>query len=97
MKDLEKRRELAKEKKRDKKAKIEEKRQKQEYQDFFTVTKSLMQLGPDLLYSHILSSSTVLSLKNTIGIISSTRHKNCNNLIVISAFQDLLQISPNIF
>ena len=97
LEDVEKRRELAEEKKRDKEAKIEEKRQKQRYRDFFAVTKSLMRLGPDLLYGPIPSSSTVPSSKNTTGGISSTRHKNRNDLIVTSAFRDLLQISPDIF
>ena len=35
--------------------------------------------------------------ENTIGDTSSTRHKKRNEPIVISAFQDLLQISPDIF
>ena len=86
MEVVEKRRELAEEKKRDKKAKIEEKRQKQEYQDFLAVRKSFMWLGHNLLYSPILFSSTIPSLKNTIGGISSTRHKNRNDLIIISVF-----------
>ena len=56
-----------------------------------------MRLGPDLLYGPIPSSSTVPSSKNITGGISSTRHKNRNDLIVTSAFRDLLQISPDIF
>ena len=56
-----------------------------------------MRLGPDLLYGSIPSSSTVPSSKNTTGGISLTRHKNRNDLIVTSAFQDLFQISPDIF
>ncbi len=52
-----------------------------------------MRLGPDLLYGPI----TVSSSKNTTGGISLTRHKNRNDLIVTSTFQDLLQISPDIF
>ncbi len=86
MEDVEKRRELAEEKKRDKEAKIKEKSQKQGNRDFLAVTKCLMRLGPDLLYGPILSSSTVSSLKNTTDGISSTRHKNRNDLIVTSAF-----------
>ena len=97
LEDVEKRRELAEEKKRDKEAKIEEKRQKQGNREFVTVTKSLMRLGPDLLYGPISSSTSVSSSKNTTGGISSTRHKNRNDLIVTSAFRDLLQISPDIF
>ena len=97
MEDVEKIRELVEEKKKNKKAKIEEKSQKQEYWDFFEVTKSLMRLGPDLLYSVILFSSIVPSSKNTAGGISLTRHKNHNDLIITSAFWDLFQISPDIF
>ncbi len=97
LEDVEKRRELAEDKKRDKEAKIEEKRQKQGNRDFLAATKSLMRLGPDLLYGPISSSSTVSSSKNTTGGILSTRHKDRNDVLVTSAFRDLLQISPDIF
>ena len=97
LKDVEKRRKLAEEKKIDKKAKIEEKKQKQGYWDFLAVTKSLVGLGSDLLYSFISSLSIVLSLKNTTSGISLTRHKNRNDLIVTSAFWDVFQISLDIF
>lgn len=60
LEDVKKGKELAEEKKRDKEVKIKEKRQKQEHQDFLAVTKSLMRLGPDLLYGPIPSLSTVL-------------------------------------
>ena len=86
LEDVEKRKELVKKKKRDKEAKIEKKKQKQRYQDFFAVIKSLIQLGPDLLYSPILSLSTVPSSKNITSGISLIRYKNHNDLIVTSAF-----------
>lgn len=97
LEEIEKRRKLAEEKKRDKEAKIEEKRQKQGYRDFLAFTKSLMRLGPDLLYGPIPFSLTISFSKNITGGISLTRYKNRNDLIVTSAFQDLLQISPDIF
>ena len=86
MEDVKKRRELAGKKKRDKKAKIKEKKQKQGYQNFFAVTKSLIWLGLDLLYGFILFLSNVFFSKNITGNISLIKYKNCNNLIVMSAF-----------
>lgn len=59
--------------------------------------KSLIRLGPNLLYGSILSLSTILFSKNTTGSIPLTGQKNHNNLIALSAFCDLLQISPDIF
>lgn len=59
LEDVKKRRELAEDNKGDKKAKIEEKKHKQGYQDFLAVKKNLKQLEPDLLYRLILFSSTV--------------------------------------
>lgn len=56
-----------------------------------------MRLELDLFYGPISLSSTVLSSKNTTSGIFSTRHKNYNNLLVMFAFQDLLQISSDIF
>ncbi len=76
---------------------MEGKRRKQGYQDFLVATKSLMRLVPDLLYGLVPSPSTAPSSKNTTGGIPSTRHKNRNDPIVTSAFQNLLQISPDIF
>ena len=56
-----------------------------------------MRLGPDLLYGFISFSSTIPSSKNTTGDISSTRHKNYNDLIIMSVFWNLLQIFSDIF
>lgn len=95
--DIEKRKQLVEEKNRDKEAKIEKKWQKQRYQNFLVMTKSLIRLGPNLLYGSISSLSTILSSKNTTDRIPLTRQKNHNNPIVMSAFWDLLPISPDIY
>ncbi len=50
-----------------------------------------------MIYEPQLFSSTVFISKSIISGISSTIHKKHNNLIVMFAFQDLLQISPDIF
>lgn len=97
LEDVEERRRLAEKKKKDKEAKAEEKRQKQENRDFLVVTKNLMRLGPDLIYGPKHPPSTTLSSKNTTGGISSTRNKKRTNPIDTTAFQELLQISPDIF
>ncbi len=59
--------------------------------------KSPIKLGPDLIYEPKPFSSTASSSKNTTSGISLIRHKKNNNPIVTSVFQDLLQISPDIF
>ncbi len=48
--DIEKRRQLAENKKREKEAKVEVKEQKQDDRFFFQVSKVLMRQGPDLIY-----------------------------------------------
>ncbi len=56
-----------------------------------------MLLGPDLIYRPKLFLSTAPTSKNSIGGTYSTRYKKHNDPTVIFAFQDLLQISPDIF
>lgn len=61
------------------------------------VTRSFIRLGPDLVYELKLSLQTTLTTKNTICGTLSTRYKKHNDPIVMSAFQDFLHISPDIF
>ncbi len=56
-----------------------------------------MQPKLDLIYSLKLFSLTTLTSKCTIGGNSSTRLKKRNNHMVIPTFQNLLQISTDIF
>ena len=60
------------------------------------VTKNLMGLGPDLICGPKPLPSTACS-KNTTGGISSTRNTKRVNPIDTTVFQELLQISPDIF
>ncbi len=50
LEDVEKRKQLAENKKRKKEAKVEARKQKQDDRFFFQVSKDLMQLGPDVIY-----------------------------------------------
>lgn len=61
------------------------------------MTKSLIELRPNLLYGLIPSLSTVFYSKNTTGSIFLTKQKNYNNPFIMSAFCDLLQILLDIF
>ena len=86
LEDVEKRRQLAENKKREKEAKVEARKQKQDDRFFFQVSKDLMRLGPDLIYG-----------PNLVAPQSLPKNKNRDNSTFQDAFQDLLQISPNIF
>lgn len=86
LEDIEKRRQLAENKKREKEAKVEARKQKQDDRFFFQVSKDLMRLGPDLIYG-----------PNLVAPRSLPKNKKRDDSIVQDAFQDLLQISPNIF
>ena len=86
LEDVEKRRQLAENKKQEKEAKVEARKQKQDDRFFFQVSKDLMRLGPDLIYG-----------PNLVAPQSLPKNKNRDNSTFQDAFQDLLQISPNIF
>ncbi len=86
LEDVEKRKQLAENKKREKEDKVEARKQKQDNRFFFQVSKDLMQLGPDLIYG-----------PNLVIPQSLPKNKKRDNSIFRDAFQDLLQISPNIF
>ena len=62
------------------------KKHKQDDHFFFQVSKNLMQLGLDLVYG-----------PNLITICSQTKNKKRNDFTFLQAFQDLLQIAPDIF
>ena len=82
LEDVEKRRQLVENKKREKEAKVEARKQKQDDR----LSKDLMRLGPDLIYG-----------PNLVAPRSLSKNKKRDDAIFQDAFQDLLQISPNIF
>ena len=86
LEDVEKRKQLAENKKREKEAKVEVRKQKQDDWFFFQVSKELMRLGLDLIYG-----------LNLVISQSLPRNKKQDDSIFRDAFQDFLQISPNIF
>ena len=86
MEDVEKRRELADNKKREKEAKSQAKKEKQDDRVFSLVLKDLMRLGPDLIYGSSLVSPRLLQ-----------KNKKRDDSIFQNAFYDLLQITPDIF
>ncbi len=93
MKDVEDRRQLAENKKKDKKAKQSAQKEKQDNCYFLQASKDLMRLGPDLIYRPNLSVSS----KNTQSPGPSARNKKRGDSTFINAFQDLLQIEPDLF
>ena len=93
MKDVEDRRQLAENKKKDKEANQLAQKEKQDNRYFLQKSKNLMRLGPDLVYGPNPSGS----LKNTKNPGSSARNKKRGDSILVNAFQDLLQIEPDLF
>ena len=93
LEDVEERRQLAENKRKDKEAKKLTQKQKQDNQYFFQISKILIQLGLDLIYGF----NPLISSKNTKTSSTSTRNKKREDQALINAFQDLLQIGPNIF
>ena len=93
MKDIEDRRQLAENKKKDKEAKKLAQKEKQDNRYFFQASKDLIRLGPDLVYG----PNPSVSLKNTKNPGSSARNKKRGDSILVNAFQDLLQIEPDLF
>ena len=86
MKDVEKRRKLTNSKKKEKEAKSQAKKEKQDDQVFSLVLKDLIQLGPNLIYGSSLVSSRL-----------SQKKKKRDDPIFQNAFHNLFQITPDIF
>ena len=93
LEDVEKRRQLAENKEKDREAKRLAQKEKQDDRYFLQVSKNLMRLGPDLIYG----PNPPISSKNTENISSSTRNKKYDNQVLANAFQDLLRIEPDVF
>ncbi len=90
MKDAEDRRQLAENKTKDKEAKQSAQKEKQDNRSFL---KDLMRLRPDLIYG----LNLFVSPKNTQSPGTSARNKKRGDSTFINAFQDLLQIEPDLF
>ena len=86
MEDVEKRRELADSKKKEKEAKSQAKKEKQDDRVFSLVLKDLIRLGPDLIYGSSPVSPRLLQ-----------KNKKRDDSIFQNAFHELLQITPDIF
>ncbi len=93
MKDVEDRKQLAENKKKDKEAKRSEQKKKQDNRYFLQASKDLIRLGPDLIYW----PNPSVSSKNTQSPGLSARNKKRGDSTFINAFQDLLQIEPDLF
>ncbi len=93
MKDVEDRRQLAENKKKDKVAKLSAQKEKQDNRYFLQASKDLMRLGPDLIYG----PNPSVSSKNTQSPGPSARNKKRGDSTFINAFQDLLEIEPDLF
>ena len=93
IKEVEKKRQLAENKEKDKEAKRLAQKEKQDDRYFLQVSKNLMRLGPDLIYG----PNPPISSKNTENLSSSTRNKKHDNQVLTNAFQDLLRIEPDVF
>ncbi len=93
LKDVEKRRQLAENKEKDKKAKRLVQKEKQDNRYFLQVSKNLMRLGLDLIYG---PNSPIFS-KNTENLSFSTRNKKHDNQVFTNAFQELLCIELDVF
>ena len=86
LEDVEKRRRLAENKRKEKEAKSQAKKEKQDDRLFFLASKDLMRLGPDLIYG-----------PNLVTPLSLPKNKKRDDSIFQNAFYDLLLITPDIF
>ena len=86
LEDVEKRRQLAENKKKEKEARSQVRKEKQNDRLFSQVSKDLMRLGPDLIYGPYLVTSRSLP-----------KNKQRDDSIFQNAFHDLLHIIPHIF
>ena len=93
LEDVEERRQLVENKREAKETKKLAQKEKQDDRYFLQVSKNLMRLGPDLIYG----PNPSISSKNTKNPGSSTRNKKHDDHVLINAFQDLLQIEPDVF
>ncbi len=83
---LEERRQLAENKRKDKEAKKLAQKERQDDRYFLQVSKTLMRLGPDLIYG----PNPPISSKNTKTLGTSARNKKHEDQGLINAFQDLI-------
>ena len=83
---MEKRKGLAENKQKEKEAKSQARKEKQDDRLFFLVSKDLMRLGPDLIYG-----------PNPVTPRPLPKNKKQDDSIFQNAFYDLLQITPDIF
>ena len=93
LEDVEKRRQVAENRKKETEAKKLAQKEKKDNRYFLQVSKDLMQLGPDLIYG----PKPLLPSKNTKNSGSSTRNKKREDQPLVNAFQDLLRIGPDVF
>ena len=93
LEDVEERKQLAKNKRKDKEAKKLAQKERQANRYFLQVSKNLMRLAPDLIYG----PNPPISSKNTKNPGSSAWNKKCEDQALINAFQDLLRIEPDVF
>ena len=93
MKDVESRRQLAENKKKNKEAKQSAQKEKQDNYYFIQVSRDFMRLRPDLVYRF----NPSVSSKNTKNPGSSARNRKDRDSTLINAFYDLLQIEPDLF
>ena len=92
LKSVEKIKQRAENKKKDKKAK-KLAQKKQDDQNFFQDLKTFIQQGPDLIYEF----NPYISSKNSKTSDFSTSKKKHKDQTMINAFQSLIQIEPDIF
>ncbi len=93
MKDVEDRRQLAENKKKDKEAKQSAQKEKQDNCYFLQASKDLMPIGPDLIYK---PNPSVFS-KNTQSPSPSAQNKKRGDSTFMNTFQHLLQMEPDLF
>ncbi len=93
MKDVEDRKQLAENKKKDKEAKQSAQKEKQDNRYFFQASKDLIRLGPYWIYG----PNPSVSSKITQSPGLSAQNKKHGDSIFINALQDHLQIEPDLF
>ena len=93
LEDVEERRQVVENKRKDKEAKKLAQKEKQDDRYFLQVSKNLLRLGPDLIYG----PKPLISSKNTKNSGSSARNKKREDQSLMNAFQDLLRIGPDVF
>ena len=93
LKDIEERRQLTENKKKDKEAKKLVQKERQANSHFLQVSINLMRLGPHLIFR----PNPLISSKNIKNPGSSGRNEKYGNHALINAFQVCLWIEPDLF